>query len=105
MSSLQHEHSDIATGSLAVLNFGTPIGLNQCEQNSKQNEKKWNSRETTNGQGNFRKFVFETLKNIYIFFLLWAPTKTGLFLSKSGISKGNITARGFLYHPIIEEVC
>lgn len=58
-----------------------------------------------NGQGNIRKFVFETLKHIYIFFLLWALTKTGLFLSKSGISKGNITARGFLYHPIIEEVC
>lgn len=39
MSSLQHEHSDIATGSLAVVNFGTPRGLNQCEQNSKQMER------------------------------------------------------------------
>lgn len=58
-----------------------------------------------NGQGNFRKFVFEALKYIYIFFLLWTDTKTGLFLIKSGISKGNITARDFLYHPITEEVC
>lgn len=40
MSSLQHEHPDITTGSLAVLNFGTSRGFNERELNSKQNEEK-----------------------------------------------------------------